>query len=69
MTATSNIFDVSTSEDVVSFSSQITTLMNLHPKLSANIIYVILHFHATQMMEDIRLQAAKRLKDKETPNV
>jgi len=62
----STVFDASRAEDVTVFSLAIQDVISKHLEtVSANIMYVIMHFHAQQMMNDIVTQSAERVAKRE----
>ena len=58
-------FDRTTAADVEGFSKELIALLSKYPNMSANTLYVIFSFHATDMMRQITEQAANRVKLRE----
>lgn len=66
MFSSNPVFDSSTKADVTAFSIALTALIQSHPGLSANVLYVILSFHAAQQMTAITRDATERVATRES---
>jgi hypothetical protein len=63
------VFDATLQIDVEDMSSAIkATLDAYNTRISANIMYNILQFFATNLMDDIRIDAAKRVEERINQN-